>query len=97
MIYIQIIGIRKPTGAIYDHSAISHYEWRDANGKTGIAERRAMVNWLLEDVLQRKAYVRDAQGDVAYCKIMENQYGTRYLETYADSTPKDNLLNLPRI
>lgn len=94
---VQIIGIRKPGGAFNDHSAISHYQWRDPEGKVGILERSAMINWLLEDRAYRKAYVRDSRGDIAYCRIMENQYGTRFLETYPDLMMRDNLLSLPEI
>ena len=96
MIQVQIIGIRKPGGA-YDHSAITHYQWRDLTGQIVIWERMRMVNWLLEDPAQHKAYVRDRLGEIAYCKVVKNQYGTLFLETYADNTMRDNLLSLPLI
>ncbi len=54
-----------------------------------------MIDWLLSDLNQHKAFVRDRQGDKAYCKVVKNQFGTIFLETYADGTIADNLLNLP--
>ncbi len=95
MIQIRIIGIRKPGGATNYHSAISHYKWQDQSGQTGIWERMVMVNWLLADTNGRRAYVLDRVGNVAYCKVVKNQNGTMFLETYPDSTRADNLLSLP--
>lgn len=95
MIQIKIIGIRKPGGANNHHSAISHYRWQDSIGQTDIWERMKMVNWLLEDTSNRRAYVTDRTGQIAYCKVVKNQYGTLFLETYPDGTLADNLLSLP--
>ena len=95
MIEIQIIGIRKPGGAYNTHSAITHYQWLDQTGKTGIWTRQEMIDWLLSDLNQHKAFVRDRQGDKAYCKVVKNQFGTIFLENYEDGTIANNLLNLP--
>lgn len=97
MIQIRIIGIRKPGGAYNDHAAISHYQWMDNTGKTGIWDRISTVNWILENPREHAAYVRDNRGDIAYCKVVRNQYGTLFLETYTDHTLKDNLLSLPQV
>ncbi len=97
MIQIQIIGIRKPGGAHNDHSAISHYQWRDEIGQVDIWERMRMVNWIMENPDQHKAYVRGSRGDIAYCRVMRSPAGTLFLETYPDHTQADNLLNLPEI
>jgi hypothetical protein len=97
MIDIQIIGIRKPGGAYNDHSAISHYQWRDGNGQTAIWDRMKMVNWILEAPQQHRAYVKDIAGDVAFCKVMRSPSGTLFLETRPDGTMADNLLSLPQI
>ncbi len=97
MINIQIIGIRKPGGAYNDHSAISHYQWRDGNGQVDVWDRMAMVNWILENPKDHAAYVRDVNGDVAYCKVMKSPAGTFFLETRPDRTLADNLLSLPQI
>jgi hypothetical protein len=97
MIYIQIIGIRKPGGAYNDHTAISHYQWKDVTGQIAIWDRMKMVNWLLENPSEHSAYVRDSRGDVAYCKVMKSPAGNLFLETRPDGTVADNLLNLPQI
>lgn len=97
MIQIRIIGIRKSGGAFNDHSAISHYQWLDGSGQIGIWDRVRTVNWIRENPRERAAYVRDNKGDIAYCKVVKNQFGTLFLETYLDNTIKDNLLSLPLI
>lgn len=97
MMQIRIIGIRKPGGAYNDHAVISHYQWMDSTGQIGIWDRTRTVNWILENPREHAAYVRDNRGDVAYCKVARNQYGTLFLETYADYTLKDNLLSLPQV
>lgn len=97
MIQIRIIGIRKPGGIYDDHSAISHYKWQDGAGNVGIWDRNQMTSWLLQNPREHAAYVTDSRGDIAYCKVVRNQYGTLFLQTYADYTAKDNLLNLPII
>jgi hypothetical protein len=94
---IQIIGIRKPAESPNHHSAITHYQWKDSTGKIDISTRAQMVDWILEDETNRKAYVQDKFGHIAYCRIVRNVYGTSYLETYPDATTLDNLLSLPRI
>ncbi len=95
VIEIQIIGIRKPGGTANIHAAISHYKWQDASGATAIWDRMQMVQWLLQDTTQHKAFVLDSQGDKAYCKVVKNRFGTVFLETYPDQTGADNLLRLP--
>lgn len=97
MIDVQIIGIRKPGGPYNDHSAISHYQWKDMTGQTDIWERMKMVNWLLEKPTEHRAYVKDSIGDIAYCKVMRSPAGTLFLETRPDRTMADNLLSLPQI
>ncbi len=96
MIDVQIIGIRKPGGVYNDHTAISHYQWKDVNGQIAIWDRMTMVNWLLENN-EHRAYVRDRYGDIAYCKVMKSPAGTLFLETRPDGTIADNLLSLPQI
>jgi len=97
MIQIRIIGIRKPGGAYNDHSAISHYQWQDGTGNIGLWDRIIMVNWILGNPREHAAYVQDSRGDVAYCKVVRNQYGTLFLETYSNFSLRDNLLSLPQI
>lgn len=97
MIQIRIIGIRKSSEVLNDHSSISHYQWQDETGHIVIWGRTIMVNWILENPREHAVYVRDSRGDVAYCKVVRNQYGTLFLETYPDQTLCDNLLSLPQI
>ena len=97
MIDIQIIGIRKPGGVYNDHSAISHYQWRDGANNTAIWERLNTVNWILENPREHRAYVRDRLGEVAFCRVMKSPTGTLFLETRPDGAVADNLLSLPQI
>jgi hypothetical protein len=66
-------------------------------GQVAIWERMQMVNWILKNLTEHKAYVKDSLGEIAYCKIVKNQFDTLFLETYADQTRRDNLLSLPLI
>lgn len=95
VIELRIIGIRKPGGVGNTHAAISHYKWQSSTGATDIWDRMQMVQWLLQDLTQHKAFVLDRQGDKAYCRVVKNQFGTVFLETYPDQTGADNLLSLP--
>lgn len=97
MIDIQIIGIRKPGGVYNDHTAISHYQWKDGIGQVDIWDRIKMVNWILEVPREHRVYVKDRYGDVAFCKVMRSPAGTLFLETRPDRTVADNLLSLPQI
>ncbi|HEU4914913.1 MAG TPA: DUF3892 domain-containing protein [Candidatus Saccharimonadales bacterium] len=91
---LQITGIRKP-GSRDSHEAISHYRWRkDHNGETGIDARLDVISYLERN--NEKAYV-SVGGSTAWCGIRTNQYGTKYLQTYADGKWDDNLLSLPEV
>lgn len=91
---LQITGIRKPGGRD-SHEAISHYRWRkDHNGETGIGARLDVIGYLERN--NEKAYVSVGTA-TAWCGIRTNQYGTKYLQTYADNTWNDNLLSLPEV
>jgi hypothetical protein len=95
MTQIQIIAIRKPTLPDH-HSAITDYRWKDSSGQIKDTDRLTMVNWIQQNRAQHKAYVVDSRGDVAYCRVEHNIYGTYYLETQPDGIKSDNLLALPR-
>lgn len=92
---VQIIGIRKPGGAQNTHEAISHYQWRNPAGEVGISTREEMVSWIMQNPSVNRAYVLDRQRNKAYCKVVRNDRGTVFLQTYPDGTVADNLLNLP--
>ncbi len=96
MILRQIVAIRLPAVGPRHHSAIIAYRYKNQQGLLYDINRMDMVNWMLQDKEEHKAYVKDRKGDVAYCKVMHNQYGTYYLETKADGIYADNLLALPQ-
>jgi hypothetical protein len=97
MIDVQIIGIRKPGGVNNEHSSISHYQWLDTTGQTDIWERLRLVDWLLDKTEIHRAYVKDRNGDIVFCKIMRSSSGNLFLETRPDGIKADNLLSLPEV
>jgi len=95
MTVVQIIAIREPAVSGH-HSAIIAYRYKTQQGQVYDINRMEMVNWIQQDITQHKAYVTDRNGDVAYCRVEHNIYGTYYLETSPDRIYADNLLALPR-
>ena len=91
---IQILKVRKPSGSNgNNHEAIEKLRWIvPENGKTGVSSREAVYDWIKAG---GKAFVRDAAKDVAFVGARINARGTKYLQTYADKTWRDNLLALP--
>lgn len=74
------------------HEAISRFGWlNEGTGQSGISSREEMWNWVNNGGL---AYVKDAYGNTAKVVAKSNRNGTKYLQTIADGTPTDNLLNL---
>lgn len=98
MIEIQITGIRKDNGNHNNpHEAVEYYRWYEpASKKQAITDRKTVVSWLDNGLggHQVRAYVQQIQPR-AYCYVNESRYGTRFLQTRSDSTPSNNLLNLP--
>ena len=92
---VRITCINKSSGYHADqHHAITHLGWiEDGTGKTGKSTRMEMYDWIKNN--NGVAYVLDARGNKAYVGTRENQYGTKYLQTYADQVWTDNLLALP--
>lgn len=86
----RITHIRKPD-RYNRHEAISHYGQRQPNGKVEVYEREAFIKYLISH--NERAYVNE-DGDGAWCKIMDNGH-IKYLQTEADDTSVNNLLNLP--
>ena len=90
----QITGIRKPGGASNTHAAISYYRWQDdLSDKSDITERLTVVSWVEGGT---GAYVTDGTNKV-WCRVRQNEYGTKYLQTVADGKWTDNLLALPEV
>lgn len=93
---IRIICINKAAGDHHDpHTAITHLHWtEDGTGKSGKATRLEIYDWLRQDT-SNKAYVQDGRGNRAYLFPVENGRGTKYVQTAADQTWTNNLLELP--
>lgn len=90
---VRITAIRKDNGNHYNpHEAISHYKWiNEGSGETGITNRVSMVAWMDKG---NRAYVSSRDGTVD-CFVNTSAAGNRFLQTNADSTSANNLLNLP--
>ena len=74
------------------HTGISFLGWtEDETGKKGVDTREQMYQWVKEG---GRAYVRDANGDVAYLIAEISTRGTKYVKTKPDGTKADNLLSL---
>ncbi len=92
---IRIVCINKSGGWHADpHHAISHLGWRnEETGEAGKNTRLEIYDWIKNK--NGIAYVLDSRGNKAYVGVRENQYGTKYVQTYADQVWTDNLLALP--
>lgn len=91
---IRITCINKDQGNHENpHSAISYLGWtEDGTGNTGKSSRIEMYNWIYGGGV---AYVKDTFGNKVYVKTVTTPNGTKYVRTYSDNTPTDNLLKLP--
>ena len=73
--------------------AIENLGWiNEATSKTGNSTRLQMYDWLVNE--NGQAYVKDAQGNVAYLIGAISPRGNKYVKTVADETESDNLLKL---
>ncbi len=86
----RITNVRKPD-RYSSHEAISHYGQRQSDGFVAVYERSAFIARLEQN--GERAYVNE-DGKGAWCKIMNNGR-IKYLQTEADSSSVNNLLNLP--
>ncbi|PIZ76303.1 DUF3892 domain-containing protein [Candidatus Peregrinibacteria bacterium CG_4_10_14_0_2_um_filter_38_24] len=95
MTQVRITCINKDRGNHYNpHEAVSHYGWLNPQtNESGKADRASMVVWL--ETQGNSAYVMDRIGNKAYCGVRKSANGNKFLQTYADQTYTDNLLNLP--
>jgi hypothetical protein len=98
MVLIEIIGIRKDNGNHHNpYEAVEAYQWKQhSTGRTDITSRDTVVRWLSDGIGGEsvQAYVHRVD-PVAYCYINTSQRGKRFLQTRADATEENNLLNLP--
>jgi hypothetical protein len=76
------------------HVAIISLGWKnEATGATGNSTRLQMYEWIKDK--NGDAYVRDGSGNTVRVGTAVTAKGTRYVRTYRDNTPTDNLLALP--
>jgi len=88
---VRIRCINKPD-RFSPHDAIINYGWiEDGTEKSDVTDRQTMVNWVKRGGI---AYVKDSQGNIAYCRVNKSTAGTEFLQTYADGKFTDNLLSL---
>lgn len=91
---IRITCINKDGGNHENpHAAISDLGWiEDGTNASGKFTRLKMYDWIKNQ--KGAAYVRDANGNIAWVGTAETAQGTKYVRTYRDSTWTDNLLAL---
>jgi hypothetical protein len=90
---IRITAIRLSGGNTHQH--ITDLWWvNPSTNKTGTNTRAELVAWIEDE--NGKAYVEDNHGHHVDVKVVVPQQGPKYLRTYADGIPTDNLLYLPR-
>jgi hypothetical protein len=92
---VEIICINKSGGYHYNpNEAIHTFGWIDhTDGNRGKSSRANMIKFLNEG---NNAYVLDNNGNrKVYCYVRKSSSGTQFLQTYADSTYTNNLLDLP--
>ena len=89
---VRITCINKDNGNHNNpHEAITDFGWvNESTGASGKSTRNQMVNFL--DNQNGRAYVKNGQ-NIAYCYTRQGRNG-RFVQTYADNTPTDNLLQL---
>ncbi len=92
---VRITCIKKDSGNHENpYVAIESLGWtEDGTSKTGKSTRLEMYDWVVNK--NGKAYVKDAQGNVAYLIGAISPRGNKYVKTVADETKTDNLLKLP--
>lgn len=92
---VQIICISKDHGYHENpHVAISYLGWiNEADNQRGTTSRIDLYNWIVSQ--GGVAYVTDIYGNRAYLQGRLSRNGNPYVQTEADGTPTDNLLQLP--
>ena len=92
---VRITCIKKDSGNHENpYVAIESLGWiEDGTSKTGNNTRLEMYDWVVNK--NGRAYVKDAQGNVAYLVGAISPRSNKYVKTVADETKTDNLLKLP--
>jgi hypothetical protein len=91
---VRITCITKDNGNHENpYVAIESLGWiEDGKSNSGKSTRLEMYDWVVNQ--NGKAYVKDAQGNVAYLIGAISPRGNKYVKTVADETKTDNLLKL---
>jgi len=91
---VRITCIKKDNGNHNNpHEGITHLSWMDEQtGDAGRATRSEIIYFIENQ--RGTAYVKDSFGNIAYVKVVTTAY-SKYLRTYSDGKPTDNLLYLP--
>jgi hypothetical protein len=67
-------------------------DWiNESDNQTGKSTREQVHEWVKQG---GQAFVRDAQGNVAYLVAKLSAHGNPFVQTVADDRPTDNLLYL---
>ena len=90
---VRITCINKSSGYHENpHEAISTFGWvNESSGESDKSSLEDMVKFL--DVDKGSAYVQSGQTR-AYCYTRQGRY-RKFVQTYSDQTPTNNLLELP--
>jgi hypothetical protein len=90
---VRITCINKAQGHHEEpHVAISMLGWiNESDNQTGKSTREQVHEWVNQG---GQAFVRDAQGNVAYLIAKVSAHGNPFVQTVADGRPTDNLLYL---
>jgi hypothetical protein len=91
---VRIICINKANGQHENpYVAISHLGWvEDGTGKTGTSTREEIYDFVVNQ--RGEAYVASGLTRAGLIGAVSPR-GTRYVKTVANSTERDNLLELP--
>lgn len=91
---VRITCINKASGQHENpYVAISHLEWiNDATGNSGKSTREQMYDYVVNQ--GGEAYVANGSSRAPLSGAVSAR-GTRYVKTVANSTERDNLLELP--
>jgi hypothetical protein len=88
VVYVEQVHMAGGTG----HEHIAEVRWRDpADNQTGRSSRADMVTYINNGNV---AKVKDSSGNEIRVGVVNAN--PPYIRTYADGTPTDNLLYLPR-
>lgn len=91
---IKIHCINKDRGNHHNpYLAIEKFGWSNfSSGETGKYTLKQMVDFLEKG---HRAFVQNGIFSKVYLKVVQQANGDKFVQTYADGKPTNNLLNLP--